>query len=918
VVDTDDTSNKPGEEPLEDYERVEMRGFDLNEVVENLDRFPTIKAWWPGGPDLKPGYVWHGAPGQMRCAGRLVLFSRYSSFIRRLRDAIDAISQIDNWIKTEEMSTPERRYIVERPEEVPLMAKVFIISSVCGGTGGGILLDIAYLCRHFLAELHPVIKAMIILPPVLDTEPTIKKSRIKKKIRANTYAALKEIDHFIARSRWVCQYPEGAPINVSSPPFDFTYLVDLSNQKGQQLNSVDDICKMIANAIFLSTGLPTAREMDSIDAISGMRLEQIEEKFRAYSSLATTSLIFPKQKVLDYCSARMAEALIKDGFLQGSDESKVRIKKGEVKQAVSAFLSEARLRDEDIVAELRRGREVVIANEPAIRRSENVATALRLLGAQESNNRNQRQEQADLIKERAESLQGEAKEALGSKVVEVVKGRGIHFATLFLEELMAQPPLGKVDQATTSFVGLKRRVEGEVGSSEGALAEAERSYRKAKARLKALEAKWWWRVIKFILKLILKLLWRRTLRGRTGSCITYMREANERFLDLEAQRRARDIYNALNEEAKRLHSGLAQVRQRLKVAASSLSAEAKEELMPPSPKEGIYELAKEVVDADYIQRYYEEKVAPIDIPTAFREFTKGLQDVRVAQLEMRSEKEYACLLKEHALGYFREGLERIRVLDILSEGPREEVERRVEEQFRGLLRYCEPFWWYKRTGLGEQPEPIPIEIIGVEDKGDPRIPERYQNMAISTSLKHRIDAVRVLHGVPAFLIRGMRDYKGCYEKERGGIDPQHISRGWERFEDIFPEVGRVREARDVFAKALAFDFIVQIGAWFYFDPDRKYKELKMRPPLENRLAQGREKAEDAFIERAEMVEKAKGLIDEEIARRGNEAIIAFLDEKIAENERRIAEHPSSSLRPFWEREIEAFKRNQRALGKIMD
>jgi len=67
-----------------------------------------------------------------------------------------------------------------------------------------------------------------------------------------------------------------------------------------------------------------------------------------------------------------------------------------------------------------------------------------------------------------------------------------------------------------------------------------------------------------------------------------------------------------------------------------------------------------------------------------------------------------------------------------------------------------------------------------------------------------------------------------------------------------------------------------------------------------------------------MVEEAGRLIEDEIVRRGNEAIIAFLDEKIAENERKIAEHPTSSLRPFWEREIEAFKRNQRALGKIMD
>jgi hypothetical protein len=918
AVDTDFkvTKNPEGKEPLDDEERVYIGGFDPSKVIRDLDGYPSIKAWWPPSlsPEvIPPGKMTAGTFNQMRCAGRLALFVKYSEFINKLRDAINVISQIESHQKTEKLGKDlGRNYIVTTEQ-----TNIFIIFSVCGGTGGGIFLDVAYLCRDLIAP-QPKIQAMVILPPVLETFPTIREyGDIRKKIMFNSYAALKELDHFNTVAGWVCKYPLGAQVEVDHPPFNFIYLIDLSNQERKSLNSVDDICEMIANAIFLRTGLPTESEIESIDAITSIRYAEIRGKSRAYSSLATTSLIFPKQRVLDYCSARMAEALIRDGFLQGSVESEVRIRRGEVEQAVSAFLGEAELRDKDVVAKLRENRGILVATEPAIRKSEDVAKALRQLVAQESVNRNQRQEQADLIKEKAESLQAEAKEALGSRVVEVVKGRGIHFATLFLEELIAQPRPGEVDRATISLVGLKRRVEGRGGTSERALAEAERSYNKAKARLKALEAKWWGRVIKFVLKLLF--MWRRTLRGRIASCITYMKEANERFLDLEAQGRARDFYDTLIEEARRLHSSLAQLRQRLKVAATNLSAEAKEELMPPSPEEGIYELAKEVVDADYIQRYYEEKVASIDIPTAFREFTKGLPDVKVAQLEIRREKEYARLLKEHASGYFGEGLERINVLDILSEGPPEEVERRIEKEFQDLLEYCGPFLRYEKEGLREQPQPMSIHVIGAKDKDDPRIPGRYRNETISTGLRHRIDAIRILHGLPAFLIMGMDDYKNCYdEKLKEGKYPLHISRGWERFEDIFPEVEKVKVARDVFAMALAFDFIVHIGTWFYFDPERKYKELNVRPPAGNRLAQGREKAEDAFIERDEMVEEAGRLIEDEIVRRGNEAIIAFLDEKIAENERKIAEHPTSSLRPFWEREIEAFKRNQRALGKIMD
>jgi len=79
------------------------------------------------------------------------------------------------------------------------------------------------------------------------------------------------------------------------------YMVDLRNQRGERLNSIDDICEMIASAIFLSTGLPTAREMERQDTISHTTLARIKGKFRAFSSVAATSLIFPKERILDYC-----------------------------------------------------------------------------------------------------------------------------------------------------------------------------------------------------------------------------------------------------------------------------------------------------------------------------------------------------------------------------------------------------------------------------------------------------------------------------------------------------------------------------------------------------------------------------------------------------------------------------------------
>ena len=64
---------------------------------------------------------------------------------------------------------------------------------MCGGTGSGIFLDVAYTLRHILQQTAEYTSfGYLVISPKLYGDGAI--------MRANTYAALKELDHYTNES----------------------------------------------------------------------------------------------------------------------------------------------------------------------------------------------------------------------------------------------------------------------------------------------------------------------------------------------------------------------------------------------------------------------------------------------------------------------------------------------------------------------------------------------------------------------------------------------------------------------------------------------------------------------------------------------------------------------------------------------
>lgn len=887
-------------------ERAELTGFNGDAVLANINNFPAIRSWWPRDSRLKAGFINHGA-GQMRPVGRLSLFRMFNdrtsgpAFIDKLRLACESIQQIENIDATERMSTETMRFVVERNS-----ARVVIVFSTCGGTGSSMTFDVAYLCRHLLREASPTIMSVALLPSIMDKAIKNETPTQRERIRANTYAWFKECNYLIENPYWSVTYPEGAPLHVQAPPFDMNFVVEIGNQAGNRLNSEDDIFNMIASAIFLDTGSSIGGAIRGFNANVSVLAEEFHGKRRVFSALAAASLVYPVEKILKYSSARLAMSMIRDACLAKPDRKAV-------EEAASALQGRLRLRDGQVLEDLSKGQQVGTLNVPAIRKSEDVEEIRRLLAIQEENNGRDREYIKGKLGERAVELLTQAKHALQEETFKLIQEYGVQFAESVLNELTADvAALEHVPEATRSFSGFKIRLS-QLGTSEANLLLAEGEYFKARERLRAMSGD----AVRAAQKTFFRRSWQDGLNRARNDCLNWMNETNLRTLQLHAQRQALNLYDQLGDHVRKLGSLLLDLKQTLDRVHGRLDELAANTLNPSSKDNGIYELTVEAVGEDYIGAYYQSRAVLLEPKTMCRTFGQELKAGNLDQLATWSEGRWMDELTAHARTYFEEEVENTSLLDAMNQYYNGRASHKIEELFNRLVRYCHPFWQFD-TNSGIQGQEGK-SIIGVEQENSELIPAKYrddpQYEVKSTGFKHRIDFARVQHGLPSFLLRDMQDYKTYYDLKRKGLDPLHVFPDAFHAEEVIPE--EKMEARKVFASAAAFGYVIQVGTFYYFDPEKEYANRNIRPQREYRLDQGRERAEDAFVQRDDLLQMAEALVERDIVNMGNKAAIRLLDERITEYKQGLSRMaPDGDLRKQFEDEIRALIAKQGQLGKL--
>jgi hypothetical protein len=330
----------------------EIPGDAFIEYFRNQRSSPHIFSWLDQKLSAQ-GQVLNGA-GQVRPLGRLAFFHSYD----------EVRSNLDNaWAKVRAKSAKEEmldRYGIEVEGNA---LDVIMVFSVAGGTGSGMFLDMAFLCREALPK--PNITGYLMLPSVF--ADSINGS---EKIFANGYAALKELEYFswrkdvdpdgkqsragitsgVSRHDFNADWKNAGfnsgikPTPIPAPAFNTCYVIDNVTQGGGVIRPQDKqyLCDMIAENVFLNFSAEAfSRAKDSVRSnleqylaeplyyrydefgSQGGYTELLSQRF---STMGFSKLFVPADRIRRACGYQLALDLI-SGWLKPNELAEIELQK---------------------------------------------------------------------------------------------------------------------------------------------------------------------------------------------------------------------------------------------------------------------------------------------------------------------------------------------------------------------------------------------------------------------------------------------------------------------------------------------------------------------------------------------------------------------------------------------------------------
>ena len=285
----------------------EMRVIDQSDtprIISNLDAPENrhIKEWYPD-PNMNVDFPKAAkGSGQVRMFGRIGLYkgeNLYTTY-RWLQQAAQDVSDPAAWDDYKGFSID------------PSTQFIYIICSLCGGTGSGMFLDIAYLLRKIVG-VDPSTRrfvGMFVMPEVY--EPVVENQHLKR-IYANSYAALRELDYLMNSQRrsYTIRGKDHtfADFQRDVTPFDFVFMMSNKNKRGavisqRQVNAdkpmaADDrVCQYISETLMTDILSPVTERNESILSNIFTSLgdpEQLEGRtlYKSYSSVGVSSVKVP-------------------------------------------------------------------------------------------------------------------------------------------------------------------------------------------------------------------------------------------------------------------------------------------------------------------------------------------------------------------------------------------------------------------------------------------------------------------------------------------------------------------------------------------------------------------------------------------------------------------------------------------------
>ncbi len=307
--------------------RILIGAFDKQTVVRGYKnaRNPQALQWLDPAYEPRKG-IKPGA-GQIRVESRLGFFFHSPAIRERLKQIVN------------ETLAPGITWRQSNPPNY----NVYLYCTLAGGTGSGSFLSLSYLVQQVIRDTNQwqprVIANLLLSTLLLD----VVGSDLHPDIHANTYAALKELEHMTklnykqerdtgrerdAFAYWNDENSSTVP-EVDSAPFFLGLIYDRPSNF-----SVRHVDAAVADAAFLQVFTPNIGNMSSALDNYEKHLEELT-RFpgdlknvgkgfaKNYGAMGAAALVLPAGELLEYCAHRFAAEAVRSQITFGADANDV-------------------------------------------------------------------------------------------------------------------------------------------------------------------------------------------------------------------------------------------------------------------------------------------------------------------------------------------------------------------------------------------------------------------------------------------------------------------------------------------------------------------------------------------------------------------------------------------------------------------
>jgi serine/threonine protein kinase len=231
----------------------------------------------------------------LRCLGRLAFVDNYRTIARRLQLELEVLNDLNTLKHAAELTQLGLR--TSRP-------RVYLFASLAGGTGSGMLIDLAYTIRAILQQMGyelPDVVAILLAPAV-------ESNRSRAQSLANSYATLRELAYYARPSTtFEAKYHERERgISDPNPPFSRLMILPLPDE-GDEI-AVGETMEMIAQLVQRELTTPFGKVADLTRA--GLPAPEWICRGQYFSTFGLFQLTWPQQTTLNAVSRRLCVQLV--------------------------------------------------------------------------------------------------------------------------------------------------------------------------------------------------------------------------------------------------------------------------------------------------------------------------------------------------------------------------------------------------------------------------------------------------------------------------------------------------------------------------------------------------------------------------------------------------------------------------------